>query len=139
MDPAPQDLRLFQGMVALPLAAAAALLDMEDAARAPRVAGDVGAAHPGASAGAPEGGPTTDLAECHATVVAALRALATGQVPPDADPGTVGAVCAACTPEERAAGMSVVLARIAAEPADALSGAPALTRRGGGGGGGALL
>ena len=92
------DLRCFHGLVALPLAAAAA------AAEAVAAGDDIGSLgyRPGAGAGAaatPAGAggfgasgaaPAAQPAECYEYVCVALRALATGAADPGAPPGSLG-------------------------------------------------
>jgi nuclear pore complex protein Nup155 len=127
------DLRCFHGLVALPLAAAAAAAESA-------VAGDgvgslgVGAAQPSAaSAASPKPafgqgrqigangadgslGRTNaapDAEECFEYVCVAIRALASGVADPGSPPGSLGAVCAGLSADERAHGLAVLLERCA--------------------------
>lgn len=148
------DLRVFHGLVALPLAAAAA-------AATRGVNDDVGSLGPttdenmtnrdvretyangdGASRidrGSPSSAGELGLVhssapaspgECFEVVCVALRALATGAADPGAPPGSMGAVCAALPAGERAAGLAAVLERIAlvsSSPAAAVAAAEVQT------------
>jgi nuclear pore complex protein Nup155 len=131
------DLRCFHGLVALPLAAAAAAAStaaaggnnvgslgyangFDDGAGQGSSNGNgngvvgVGNKHAGAGGlGASGASPPPAPAECFEYVCVALRALATGAADPGAPPGSLGAVCAGLSAEERAVGLSAMLERAA--------------------------
>ena len=117
------DLRCFRGLVAVPLAAAAAAADRaasrDDTLGAMTRDRDSPAAiatppprtRRSASEASPGGAP--DPEECHEYVCVAIRALATGTADPGAPPGSLGAVCASLDADERAAGLAAMLERVA--------------------------
>ena len=114
------DLRCFRGLVALPLAAAAAAADRaasrDDTLGAmthdASIARDRTASDASFGVGSLVGGAPTPE-ECHEYVCVAIRALAAGTADPGAPPGSLGAVCASLDPDERAAGLTVMLERVA--------------------------
>ena len=119
------DAGCFHGLVALPLCAAAAARRRARAGAAEAYDGDdVFEANrwplPGAfdafdeadrSAAAAMTAATPEA--CREYVCVALRALATGAPDEGAPPGSLGAVCAALSPERRARGLAAALARVA--------------------------
>ena len=127
------DLRCFRGLVALPLAAAAAAADRaasrDDTLGAmthdASIARDRTASDASFGVGSLVGGAPTPE-ECHEYVCVAIRALAAGTADPGAPPGSLGAVCASLDPDERAAGLTVMIERVAqaSSPAAAAARAP---------------
>ena len=116
------DLRCFRGLVAVPLAAAAAAADraasrddtlgaMTRDRDAPQKR-DPAASDASFGVGSLAGG-APDPEECHEYVCVAIRALATGTADPGAPPGSLGAVCASLDANERAAGLAAMLERVA--------------------------
>ena len=116
------DLRCFRGLVAVPLAAAAAAADraasrddtlgaMTRDRDAPQKR-DPAASDASFGVGSLAGG-APDPEECHEYVCVAIRALATGTADPGAPPGSLGAVCASLDADERAAGLAAMLERVA--------------------------
>jgi nuclear pore complex protein Nup155 len=119
------DAGCFHGLIALPLCAAAAARRRARAGAAEAYEGDdvfeaARGPFPGAFDAFDEADRSTAAAmtaatpeACREYVCVALRALATGAPDEGAPPGSLGAVCAALSPERRARGLAAALARVA--------------------------